>query len=128
MKKLCSAAGLLAGMSLPAAAPALAQTAPAHVQPTNPLLHWLWIAGVFIVLWVFFYKLIYPFLLRHYRPDASKAFFWLLFWLYSVTWLQVICYVFFDFGFHYFWIGWTALLLSVIFLISFLVTLLRHPA
>jgi hypothetical protein len=133
MSKACyigrAAAGLLAGGGLLAfAGPALAQMAPAHVQPANTMLHWVWIAGVFIVLWVFFYKLIYPFLLRHYRADVSKALFWLLFCLYSVSWLQVVFYVFFDYGFRYFWIGWTALLLSVVFLISFLVTLLRHPA
>ena len=133
MRKACysrrAAAALLAGTGLPAAvAPALAQAAPTHAQPANTMVHWVWIVGVLIVLWVFFYKLIYPFLLRHYSADASKTFFWLLFLLYGVTWLQVTCYVYFDYGFRYFWIGWTAILLSVVFLVSFLVTLIRHPA
>jgi hypothetical protein len=110
-----------------AALPVSAQQEPVHAQPASTFLRWVWIACVFAAIWVFLYKLIYPLLVRHYRPDASKALFWTLFWLYSVTWMQLVLYFFFDYGFRYIWIGAIALLFSVLFLIAFLVVLLRHP-
>lgn len=120
----------LAGLILPAVAalPALAQAGPAHEQPENTFMRWVWIVGVFVLIWVFLYKMIYPFLLPYYRPATSKGFFWTLFWLYSVTWLQIILYTFFDYGFHSMWIGASASFLGVLFLIAFLVVLLRNPS
>jgi tryptophan-rich sensory protein len=109
------------------AAPALSQVTPTHAQPENTFLHVLLIVGVFVAIWAFLYLLIYPLLLPYYRPDASKILFWLLFFLYSVSWLQVVLYTFFDYGFRYVWIGAFAVVLGVLFLISSLVVLIRHP-
>jgi hypothetical protein len=107
---------------------ALAQTVPAtpgYVDQIT-LMDWLWMALGFIAIWFILYKMVYPFLLRYYRDDDCKTFFWSLFLLYSLTWLHLIFYVFFDYGFYNLWLRWVALFLGVLFLIWFLVSFLRR--
>ena len=112
-------------ISLLSAAPILAQ-GEATGRPDNPFLKWLWVVLGLVVIWLMFYKGLYPFLLRHFSHDASKAIFWPLFLLYAMTWLHLTAYVFFVYGFYYFWLRVAALFLATLFAIWFLISLLRR--
>ncbi len=106
------------------AAPLLAQDGAG--RPDNPFLKWLWVVLGLVLIWLMFYKGLYPFLLRHFSHDASKAIFWPLFLLYAMTWLHLTAYIFFVYGFYFFWMRVAALFLATLFAIWFLISLLRR--
>jgi hypothetical protein len=86
-------------------------------------------SGIFVfgfaVLWIVFYKLIYPFLLRYYSPAYCKSLFWSAFLLYSMAWLAIGTYVIFEIGFSYEWAKWVFVFMGAVWLIWLLVILLR---
>ncbi|MDX2000734.1 MAG: hypothetical protein SF066_23680 [Thermoanaerobaculia bacterium] len=95
-------------------------------EPPGPsLLDGLWVLAGILAIGFLFYKGLYPYLLRHYRADDCKTFFWALFSLYSLTWLHLSMYLFFDYGFRYGWVLWMAVFLSVLFALWFLIAFVR---
>lgn len=101
-------------------------SASAMEQPDNLLLRGAAIFLMIVMIWVFLYKGLYPFLLRYYRDTFCKTIFWHLFGLYTLTWLFVSFYLVLDIGFYWAWLPWTALFLGAWWLISGLVLLLRR--
>lgn len=97
-------------------------------QPRNPVLPWVLLFAGFGVLWVVFYKGLYPFLLRYYRDRVSRSFFWELLLLYAVTWLHLASYLVFDWAFQDWWLGWVPLFFAGLFVIWFFITFLRRRA
>ncbi|HLP45807.1 MAG TPA: hypothetical protein VK469_07675 [Candidatus Kapabacteria bacterium] len=82
----------------------------------------------FILLWFLFHKLIYPFLLKYYHPEYCKKLFWSLIMLYGLAWITIGAYVIFDFGFRIHAMKWIFLFIGVIWIIWFLVIILRKDA
>lgn len=99
------------------------------LEPLRPsqltLVHWLLLVGVFLLIWVLFYWVLYPFFLRYFNPSFSKVLFWSLLLFYSLTWLHLSLYLVFDYAFFHSWVRWTAAVLTGLWLIWFLVVLLR---
>ena len=117
---LAAACSLTAGLSE-------AQEEGLAFRTSGTVLDWILLLGVFLVIWLLLYKGLYPLFLRHYRPDYCKFLFWSLFLLYALAWLHLSLYVLFDIGFYYEWARWTAVFLSVLWLIWFSVVFLRRP-
>jgi|GEM_PF-1310876 len=88
--------------------------------------------GIFIlglvIIWFVFYKLVYPFLLRYYSPFYCKTLFWSMFLLYSMAWISVSVYRIFEIGFFYGWAKWIFAFMGAIWLIWFLVVMLRKDS
>lgn len=92
----------------------------------SPFVNGVLLLAVFAVLWLIFYKGLYPLFLRFYRPDFSKFLFWSLFLLYGLAWLHLSLYVLFDIGFYYAWARWVAVFLTFLWLIWFMVVFSRR--
>lgn len=93
----------------------------------SPFLNWLLLLVVFVVIWLIFYMVLYPQLLRYYPPDFSKSLFWSLFLLYGLAWLHLSLYALFDYGFFFPWLRWVAVFLIALWLIWFaVVTMMRR--
>ena len=107
------------------ALPLFADT-PALEQSDNMLLRYAAVALAVVMIWVMLYKAVYPFFLRYYRDEFCKTIFWNLFFLYTLTWIFVSFYVVLDVGFYWDWLPWVAAFLSVWWLISGAVLLLRR--
>lgn len=107
-------------------APGFAQGASGPELPENPYLSALWVVVGLIGIWLVFYKLLYPFLLRSYKAETCQRFFWILYFLYAVTWLHLSTYVFFEYGFYWLWIRWVAAFLGGLFLIALVLAYLRR--
>jgi hypothetical protein len=114
------------GLALLAMPLAAQEAAPAYEQPPNLLLRSLGTTLVVAVLWLVFYKGAYPFFLRYYKSDFCRTIFWILFSLYSLTWLLLASYLIFDIGFYFSWLRWVAVFLAVLWLVSGLMLMLRR--
>lgn len=114
------------GLALLAIPLAAQETAADYEQPPNLLLRSLGTALVIGVLWLIFYKGAYPFFLRYYKSDFCRTIFWILFSLYSLTWLLLASYLIFDIGFYFSWMTWVAVFLAVLWLVSGLMLMLRR--
>ena len=104
-------------------------SSPALQSSGVSLLDWLWIVLIFVLIWLFCYKLVYPtLLLRYYGHYDGKNLFWPLFLLYGLTGLQLIAYWFFkvDPYSQEVWLKWASLVLAVLFFLWFLIVFLRH--
>lgn len=119
--------GALLTFGLASVWPSLAwgQASGALEPRTLTLLDLLLFVGIFILIWCAFYFLLYPYLVRHLRPDLSKTLFWILFILYSLTWLHLSAFLIFDYGFYYDWVRWVGLFLGVFTSLVLFVMLLR---
>jgi len=117
---------LLLGLSLAFAGLAFAQAGadPLESRPVT-LLTWLLFIGVFVLLWVLFYYLLYPYLVRYYHPGVSKVIFWLLFIFYSLTWLHLSLYLIFEVASYYPWTQWVAVFISGIWILWFVIVVVR---
>jgi hypothetical protein len=78
-----------------------------------------------VLLWFLFYRLLYPFLLKYYHPAYCKDLFWSLLLLYGLAWLAIATYLLFDIGFRYNIMKWIFIFLGVIWIIWFLVIILK---
>lgn len=78
-----------------------------------------------ILLWFLFYKLLYPFLLKYYHPSYCKKLFWSLLMLYGLAWITIGSYVLFEFGFRIDVLKWVFVFIGVIWIIWFLVIILK---
>lgn len=104
-----------------------AQTSPpSTAYPRLSLLDVVWAFLGLLAIWLILYKVLYPFCLRHYRPDFCKSLFWTLFALYGLTWFYFSSYVFFGWDLVFTWKEWAALVLCGLWVISFLATILRR--
>ncbi len=107
---------------------ALAQSAEGIGKTGNPFIQWTLFFSIFFFFWFFFYKVIYPWLLNYYHPKHCQKLFWLMFGLYSITWLAISFYIVFDVGWlwwSYLWAKWVFLAIGVFWFICLLWILLR---
>lgn len=105
-----------------AALPAAAQ---AVEQPTSAFFGWAVFLGIFALVWFMLYAGAYRVFLRHYSPPHSKFLFWSLFWLYTLTWVHLSGYVWFEWGFQYESARWIAVSLAFLWLVWFFIASLR---
>ena len=123
--------GLLLGMGLNTQFFLIAQdTAKAAAEfedeaPPNIFMNGLIFIIGLVLLWYLFYKLLYPFLLKYYHPSYCKNLFWSLLLLYGLGWLTIATYLLFDIGFRYNIMKWIFIFLGVIWIIWFLVIILK---
>ena len=115
---------LVAGLLAPASA-LFAQGEPLGA-PQSAFLSWTYFILGLVAIWLFFYMMVYPALLRHFSPFASKAFFWPLVLLYWLFWIHLSFYWFFPYGWLWLWMRWGAAFLALIFLLWFIVALSRR--
>ena len=76
--------------------------------------------GGLLLVWILFYYLIYPALLRFYSPGYSKKIFWSLILLYSISWICLSAYVLFEVGFYLEWLKYIFAFIGGIWLIWFI--------
>ncbi|NIM12925.1 MAG: hypothetical protein GTO45_12430 [Candidatus Aminicenantes bacterium] len=84
----------------------------------------IFIVGL-VLLWFLFYRLLYPFLLKYYHPSYCKNLFWSLLLLYGLAWLTIATYLLFDIGYRYNIMKWIFVFIGVIWIIWFLVIILK---
>ncbi len=94
-----------------------AWTAEPRQELESVLQDWVVLLAVLSIIWLIFYKGLYPIFLRYFRPDFCKFLFWSLFLLYSLAWLHLSLYILFEYG--YWWLGWMAVFLTALWLICF---------
>ncbi len=77
-------------------------------------------AGLLLI-WLLFYYLIYPALLRFYSHHYSKKLFWSLLLLYSISWICLSIYLLFEVGFYIEWLKFVFAFIGALWLIWFMV-------
>ncbi len=118
--------GLPALIAAVLATPALAQDG--LVVRQSPFLSWTLLLAVFALIWLIFYKGLYPIFLRYFHPTFCKFLFWSLFFLYGLAWLHLSLYILFEYGYWYPWMRWVAVFLTALWLIWFAVAAMTKRA
>jgi hypothetical protein len=112
---LCLALGLL----LACAAPAFAQDAMAQGGGLSSVLKiTMFIIGL-AAIFVIFYFMVYPILLKYFHPDYCKKLCISMMLLYTLGWFSFGAYVLFDFGYGLDWLRWVLLFISALWLVWF---------
>ena len=84
----------------------------------------LFTLGLVTIVFIF-YKPVYGLLVRYYHPSYCRQVVLSMLLLYVLGWLSLGGFVIFDVGYHYFWVKWVFIFLGALWLISFLVIMLR---
>jgi len=92
----------------------------------NPFLVGLWMFLGLLIIWSCCYWGLYPWLLKYYSFDASKAIFWPTFLLFAVSWLHLGAYTLTDYAFYHSWVRTTSLPLASVCSLWFLFSFARR--
>ena len=92
------------------------------------LIRWLLFVLGGITIFFIFYKPVYGILVKYYHPSYCKQLVLAMMMLYFLSWISIALFVLFDYGFMFFWIKWVFVFLAGLWVIWFIVVMLRSDA
>jgi hypothetical protein len=104
---------------------ALAQTSGFSFASLNESVRWSIFALGIVGIILLFYMPIYGLLVKYYHPSSCKQLVLAMMVLYLLGWMSVGAFVFFDYGFLFFWMKWVFVFLAGLWVIWFVVVILR---
>jgi len=111
--------GLALWLILAWAIPAFAQDAGVHASGLSSVLKITMFVIGLATIFVIFYFMVYPVLLKYFHPDYCKTLCISMMLLYALGWFSFGAYVMFDFGYGLDWLRWALLFISALWLVWF---------